>query len=89
MGNSTITDADWDRLMAIRVEDDVDWTLEEIAAVLGCTRERVRQIQNIALKKLLHPKRSKELIMFLDGHEASEPLEPPPERDPDDLPEGW
>ena len=32
------------------------YTLEEIAKVLGVTRERVRQIEQQALKKLKHPK---------------------------------
>jgi len=34
----------------------VDLTLEEIGLVLGVTRERVRQIEASALKKLRHPK---------------------------------
>ncbi len=32
-----------------------DFTLEEIGAVLQVTRERVRQIENSAIKKLKHP----------------------------------
>ena len=32
-----------------------DFTLEEIGAVLKVTRERVRQIENSAIKKLKHP----------------------------------
>ncbi|MAK46054.1 MAG: hypothetical protein CMI24_02175 [Opitutae bacterium] len=32
-------------------------TLEEIAAIMGVTRERVRQIEAQALKKLRHPSR--------------------------------
>ena len=33
-----------------------DYTLQEIADVIGVTRERVRQIEVTALKKLRHPK---------------------------------
>jgi RNA polymerase primary sigma factor len=40
---------------------DRDYTLEEIGGQLSLTRERVRQIEAKALKRLRHPKRLKEL----------------------------
>lgn len=41
-------------------------TLNEIANILGITKERVRQIEQMALKKLRHPKVSKELREYLE-----------------------
>ena len=38
-----------------------DYTLEEIATMLGITRERVRQIETQALKKLKSPKIGRKL----------------------------
>ena len=37
------------------------FTLEEIASILGITRERVRQLEASALRKLRHPSRMKVL----------------------------
>ncbi|MBS3887410.1 MAG: sigma-70 family RNA polymerase sigma factor [Dethiobacter sp.] len=45
--------------------DDKEHTLEEISDVYGVTRERVRQIEAKALRKLQHPSRSKRLKVFL------------------------
>lgn len=39
-------------------------TLDEIAAELGCTREKVRQIETKVLRKLKHPQRRKKLKEF-------------------------
>ena len=42
-------------------------TLEEIGEEFNVTRERVRQIEAKALRKLRHPSRSKQLKQFVDG----------------------
>src|ERR671934_2575272 len=47
-------------------EDDRRWTLEEIGARIGVTRERARQIEAEALLKLRHPKHAQVLRTFLD-----------------------
>ena len=41
-------------------------TLEEVGQVFGVTRERIRQIEAQALRKLRHPSRSKKLKDFLE-----------------------
>ena len=48
------------------LDDDVEKTLEQVGHKLGITRERVRQIEVKALKKLRHPTRSKKLKEFLN-----------------------
>jgi len=40
-------------------------TLEEISLVLGMTRERVRQIELTAMRKLSHPRVSRELKRYM------------------------
>jgi RNA polymerase primary sigma factor len=43
-----------------------EYTLDEIAKRLGVTRERVRQIERTALKKLKSPKVSKKLREYIE-----------------------
>jgi superfamily II DNA or RNA helicase len=52
-------------------------TLDEIGAVYGVTRERVRQIQNKALTKLMQPVRSQDLRPFQYPDEESPPYGTP------------
>ena len=42
------------------------YTLEEIAQMYGVTRERIRQIEAKALRKLRHPSRAKKLKDFMN-----------------------
>jgi RNA polymerase primary sigma factor len=49
------------------MDDESERTLEEIGKALGITRERVRQIESTAIKKLKHPKIGKELREYLEG----------------------
>lgn len=46
--------------------DGRDHTLEEVAHEFQVTRERIRQIERRALSKLQHPRRSSELVEFLE-----------------------
>lgn len=46
-------------------EDGVEKTLEEVGQTFGVTRERIRQIESKALRKLSHPKRTRKLKDFL------------------------
>lgn len=52
-------------VMRLRFEDDL--TLEECGEMLGVTRERVRQIEIKALRKLRHPARIGMYVDALDG----------------------
>lgn len=46
-------------------EDDVEKTLEEVGQTFGVTRERIRQIESKALRKLSHPTKTRKLKDFL------------------------
>jgi len=48
------------------MDDESDRTLEEIGKELAVTRERVRQIESTAIKKLKHPKIGKELKKYIE-----------------------
>ncbi len=48
------------------LEDESDRTLEEIGKALNVTRERVRQIESSAIKKLKHPKVGRKLKNYIE-----------------------
>jgi len=56
------------RVLQLRfgLEDGRGRTLEEVGREFGVTRERIRQIEAKALRKLRHPSRSKKLRDFLE-----------------------
>jgi RNA polymerase primary sigma factor len=49
--------------------DDEPRTLEEVGRRMGLTRERIRQIEATALRKLRHPSRSKVLRDYTEDHD--------------------
>lgn len=63
----TLTDRE-ENVLRLRfgLEDGRTRTLEEVGRVFGVTRERIRQIEAKALRKLRHPSRSKQLKDFMD-----------------------
>ena len=53
--------------MRFGMEDGTERTLEEVGHSFAVTRERIRQIEAKALRKLRHPSRSSKLRIFLEG----------------------
>jgi RNA polymerase primary sigma factor len=53
--------------MRFGIEMNTDHTLEEVGKQFDVTRERIRQIEAKALRKLRHPSRSDRLKSFLDN----------------------
>jgi len=53
--------------MRFGIGDGSEHTLEEVGQRFSVTRERIRQIEAKALRKLRHPSRSKKLKAFLEG----------------------
>ncbi len=49
--------------------DGYTYTLEEVGKIFSVTRERVRQIESKAVRKLQQPYRSRNLVSFVDGME--------------------
>ena len=47
--------------------DGYSYTLEEVGKIFSVTRERVRQIESKAVRKLQQPYRSRSLASFVDG----------------------
>jgi len=53
--------------MRFGIDMNTDHTLEEVGKQFDVTRERIRQIEATALRKLRHPTRSEQLRSFLDN----------------------
>ena len=54
------------------IGDGYTYTLEEVGRIFRVTRERVRQIEAKAVRKLRHPVRARQLVSFLDGVQVEE-----------------
>lgn len=63
----TLTDRE-EKILRLRfgLDDGRERTLEEIGNIYGLTRERIRQIEEKALRKLRHPSRSNKIKGFFD-----------------------
>ena len=61
----TLTEREADVLrMRFGMDDGRTHTLEEVGQIFGVTRERIRQIENKAIRKLRHPSRAKKIKDF-------------------------
>ena len=61
----TLTEREADVLrMRFGMYDGRTYTLEEVGQIFGVTRERIRQIENKAIRKLRHPSRAKKIRDF-------------------------
>jgi RNA polymerase primary sigma factor len=58
--------------MRFGIDMNTDHTLEEVGKQFDVTRERIRQIEAKALRKLRHPSRSEQLRSFLDVESSSQ-----------------
>ena len=66
--------------MRFGIDMNTDHTLEEVGKQFDVTRERIRQIEAKALRKLRHPTRSDRLRSFLDSEENKYKSKPQVER---------
>ena len=57
--------------MRFGIKMNTDHTLEEVGKQFDVTRERIRQIEAKALRKLRHPNRSEKLFSFLEDKQDS------------------
>jgi len=55
------------------IGDGHTYTLEEVGRIFKVTRERVRQVEAKAIRKLQHPVRARKLIGFLDASVGTQP----------------
>ena len=54
------------------IGDGYTYTLEEVGRIFKVTRERVRQVESKAIRKLQHPVRKRRLSSFIDQHDEDE-----------------
>lgn len=71
---STLTPRE-EKILRLRfgLDDGVERTLEDVGKVFNVTRERIRQIENKALRKLRHPSRTKYIRDFLGSQTKGSP----------------